>query len=232
MANEEQLFMQILHSYGPLGVFIVSALGNAIPYSTIPYLLFIVIYAGSLDNVLDQVYISVLGGFGAAIGKIVVYYFGKGLRLVMTKEQKHNMEVFIGLFKRSTFLAVFLFAALPLPDDILYIPLGATGYSLLRFFIALLLGKIIITGTAVFFGSTYSWLLEDAADTPWYITYPSLIVVTLILTYMVAKMDWVRIAKGFKEGGLVKGTIILLKETYKAVVSLITIPYRAVRKSR
>ncbi len=232
MADEEQIFLQILRSYGPLGVFIVSALGNAIPYSTIPYLLFIVVYAGSLDNVLDQAYISFLGGLGAAVGKIVVYYFGRGLRLVMTEQQKNNMEVFVGLFKRSTFLAVFLFAALPLPDDILYIPLGATGYSLIRFFTALLLGKIIITGAAVFFGSTYSWLLEDAADTPWYITYPSLLAITLILTYIVAKIDWVKIAKGYKEKGVVRGTFILLIETYRAIISLLTIPYRLVRNRR
>ncbi len=226
----EKYFENLLQSYGPMGVFIISALGNAIPYSTIPYLLLIVVYAGTLDDLTSQVIVAVAGGFGAAFGKIIVYYFGRGLRLILTEEQKRNLEVFVDLFKKSTFLAVFIFAALPLPDDILYIPLGASGYSVIRYFIALVLGKIVITGTAVFFGSTFSWILESSTEAPWYITYPSLLAVTLILTYIVAKIDWVGVAREYKKKGVLMGTIALIKETYRALIALITWPLRRITR--
>ncbi len=221
MDSEEKFFMQLLQHYGPLGVFIVSALGNAIPYSTIPYLILIVIYAGAVKDPYHLLIITLMGGLGAAVGKIIVYYFGRGIRILLTEEQKKNLEVFTELFKRSTFLAVFLFAALPLPDDILYIPLGAMGYSLTRYFIALLLGKIIITGLAVFFGSSLSFLLTETSKLPIYIAIPILLVVTLLLTYIVAKINWVYIADTYKTEGIIRGTIALLYETGKALITLV-----------
>ncbi len=221
MDSEETFFMQLLQHYGPLGVFIVSALGNAIPYSTIPYLILIIIYAGAVKDPYHLLVITLMGGLGAAVGKVIVYYFGRGIRILLTEEQKKNLEVFTELFKRSTFLAVFLFAALPLPDDILYIPLGAMGYSLTRYFIALLLGKIIITGLAVFFGSSLSFLLAETSKLPIYIVIPVLLVVTLLLTYIVAKINWVYVADTYKTQGIIKGTIALIYETGKAFATLI-----------
>lgn len=231
MNNEESFFMQLLQHYGPLGVFIVSALGNAIPYSTIPYLILIIVYAGAIKDPYHHLIITLMGGLGAAVGKVIVYYFGRGIRVLLTEEQKKNLEVFTELFKRSTFLAVFLFAALPLPDDILYIPLGAMGYSLTRYFIALLLGKIIITGLAVFFGSSLSFILTETSKLPMYIVIPVLLVVTLLLTYIVAKVNWVYIADTYKKQGIIKGTTVLLYETWKALIALIKRIINLIQKS-
>jgi membrane protein DedA with SNARE-associated domain len=41
--------------------------------------------------------------------------------------------------------AIFIMAATPLPDDILYIPLGLMRYELPKFFTFCLLGKIVLT---------------------------------------------------------------------------------------
>ncbi len=228
--NEEHWFNELLRIYGPLGVFIVSLLGNAIPYSTIPYLVLIVVYAGTLNNFWEQLVVTIAGGLGAALGKVIVYYFGYGLRLVLTEEQRRNLEIFVSLFKRSTFLAVFLFATLPLPDDILYIPLGASKYSITRYTIALVMGKIIITGAAVFFGSSLSWFLKSTTDLPWYITVIVLLYISLWLTYLVSKINWINIAKTYKEKGVINGTIKLLITSIRETVNFLLLPYNYLKK--
>jgi membrane protein DedA with SNARE-associated domain len=51
------------------------------------------------------------------------------------------MEFLTKLFKKYGPVAIFVFALTPLPDDLLFIPLGVMRYSLLRAFVPALLGK-------------------------------------------------------------------------------------------
>lgn len=229
MTDEVDMFSTLLKTYGPIGVFLVSFLGNALPYSTIPYLILVILYSSTLDSTWDQIIITVLGGLGAALGKIIVYYFGYGLRYVLTSEQRRNLETFASLFKRSTFLAVFLFAALPLPDDILYVPLGASRYSLTRYTIALVSGKIIITGAAVFFGSSFTWITNSVTDLPPYVSITILLYVTLWLTYLVSKIDWLHIARTYKRRGIIAGTLELLRISGKESLNFLLLPYRVLK---
>ncbi len=219
----------LISQYGIIGVFIVSLLGNAIPYSTIPYLIFIILYSGTIQDPLTNLLITIMGGLGAAIGKVIVYYFGVGIRRLIPENMKKNMEVFIRISRQSVFLAVFLFAALPLPDDILYVPLGAMRYDLTKFFIALLAGKIVITGTAVYFGYTVSWLIGNGGKAPWYIIVPALIILSLLLTYIVAKIDWAKAVKITEENGLWSGIRFVIEQTIKALMDLVLWPIRRIR---
>ncbi|ABN70662.1 conserved hypothetical protein [Staphylothermus marinus F1] len=220
----------LIYQYGVFGVFIVSLIGNAIPYSTIPYLVFIVLYSGSVHDPIIHAMITFAGGFGAALGKVVVYYFGWGIRHVLPENMKENLELFTRLFRKSTFIAVFIFAASPLPDDIIYIPLGATKYSLKKYFIALLAGKITITGLAVFFGSSIEWAIRATTNYPEYITLPILIVLTLYLTYVMAKIEWIKIARIASEKGLVKAIICIIIEVFRITFNMIIYPFKKIIK--
>jgi membrane protein DedA with SNARE-associated domain len=53
------------------------------------------------------------------------------------------MDFITKLFKKYGSVAIFIFALTPLPDDLLFIPLGVMRYSLLRAFIPALLGKFV-----------------------------------------------------------------------------------------
>jgi uncharacterized membrane protein YdjX (TVP38/TMEM64 family) len=53
------------------------------------------------------------------------------------------MDFITKLFKKFGSIAIFIFALTPLPDDLLFIPLGVMRYSLLRAFIPALLGKFV-----------------------------------------------------------------------------------------
>ncbi len=229
MTDLGNILWGIISQYGIFGVFIVSLLGNAIPYSTIPYLIFIILYSGTVQDPITNLFITLVGGLGAAVGKVIVYYFGVGIRRLIPDDMKKNMEVFIRISRQSVFLAVFLFAALPLPDDILYVPLGAMRYDLVKFFIALLTGKIVITGTAVYFGYTISWLIGNGGKAPWYIIVPALIIISLLLTYVVAKIDWARAVKITEEKGLWNGIRFVAEQTVKALTDLIVWPIRKIR---
>ncbi len=229
MADIGNILWGIISQYGVLGVFVVSLLGNAIPYSTIPYLIFIILYSVTVQDPITNLLITLAGGLGAAVGKVIVYYFGVGIRKLIPNNMKKNMEVFIRISRQSVFLAVFLFAALPLPDDILYIPLGAMRYDLLKFFIALLAGKIVITGTAVYFGYTVSWLIGNGGKAPWYIILPVLIIISLLLTYIVAKIDWARAVKITEEKGFTSGLKFVSEEIVKALKDLISWPAKKIK---
>ncbi len=229
MTDIGNILWGIISQYGVLGVFIVSLLGNAIPYSTIPYLIFIILYSGTVQDPIANLLITLAGGLGAAVGKVIVYYFGVGIRKLIPDDMKKNMEVFIRISRQSVFLAVFLFAVLPLPDDILYVPLGAMRYDLVKFFVALLAGKIVITGTAVYFGYTLSWLIGNGGKAPWYIIVPALIIISLLLTYIVAKIDWAKAVKITEEKGLWSGIKFVVEQTVRALTDLILWPVRKIR---
>ena len=103
------VFREFLESYGVLGVFIVSFLGNVIPYSTIPYLFFIVVYTAFIHDIGVKIAIIVSGGLGAALGKLVVYYIGRTARIILSEESRRNIELFTRLAGRGIFFAVYFF---------------------------------------------------------------------------------------------------------------------------
>ncbi len=225
MGSWEQL-LWFINQFGLLGVFIVSFLGNTIPYSTIPYLVFIVIYAGVLHDPYMHLLITLSGGLGAALGKVIVYFFGYGVRTVLPENIRRNIDLFAKLFKKSTFIAVLVFAASPLPDDIIYVPLGAMKYDLKKYFTALLTGKIIITGMAVFFGSSFTGLLREAAKIPDYISIPALLLITFYLLYLVAEIDWMKAAEIASKEGLFSMAKYII---YIALLKTIEIPVKIYR---
>jgi len=51
----------------------------------------------------------------------------------------------VKLFDRHGPIIIFLFALTPLPDDLLFIPLGVMRYPFLKAFIPALLGKTLMT---------------------------------------------------------------------------------------
>jgi len=86
---------ELIYVYGPLGVFLVSFLGNVIPYSTIPYLIFVVQYGVAIGNPLIRIGIAVLGGLGAALGKVIVLLIGFATRKVIPEKTKKSMKLFM-----------------------------------------------------------------------------------------------------------------------------------------
>ncbi len=204
----EQTMSWLIESYGILGIFIVSLVGNSIPYSTIPYLILIALYSATLP-LEKQIMVILAGGLGAAIGKVIVLMLGKAARTVLSEEAKENLEVFLRLSRRSMLFAIFIFAALPLPDDILYMPLGVSGYSTTRFFLSVLAGKIVITWLTVGFSDI---IVAPFISFPLWIQVVVLLIITVILTYIIIKIRWIRIVKSYQDGGILSSIGTFLEE--------------------
>jgi len=203
----------LIEYYGVLGVFLVSFISNCIPYSTVPYLFFVMIYAGTVKSVATLLLITIAGGLGAALGKLVVYYMARGARRVLPDNVREHMELFAQYAGRNLFYAVLVFAVLPLPDDILYVPLGLSRYSVAKFFTALAIGKIFITGLTVFLGAAIGYQLETSSSPVFSI--PILVLITVILTYLVIKIDWIDITRKAREKGRLYALAYLIYQALK-----------------
>ena len=131
--------------YSYFGIFVISLLGATSIFVPIPYTIVIFILGGLQDTlgnwVFEPLWIAVAAGAGAAVGEFSGYIIGFGGRRVIGEKYKKKMDFLMKLFKRFGPIAIFVFALTPLPDDLLFIPLGVIRYSLLRAFIPALLGK-------------------------------------------------------------------------------------------
>jgi membrane protein DedA with SNARE-associated domain len=130
--------------YGYVGIFLISLLGATAIFVPIPYTIVIFILGGLQSGgnwVFEPLWIAVAAGAGAAIGEFSGYLIGFGGRKVVSGKYKKRMEFLTKLFKKYGPVAIFVFALTPLPDDLLFIPLGVMRYSLLRAFVPALLGK-------------------------------------------------------------------------------------------
>jgi len=131
--------------YGYLGIFLISLLGATAIFVPIPYTVVIFILGGLQDNlgnwVFEPLWIAVAAGIGSAIGEFSGYLLGVGGRKVIGDRYKKKIDFITKLFKKYGPIAIFIFALTPLPDDLLFIPLGVMRYSLLRAFVPAILGK-------------------------------------------------------------------------------------------
>ena len=224
-----QELAQRLSSVNPfLASFVISFVSNSIPFMTVPYLALIAGYGALLNDDVERLLVGVGGGLGAALGKMVVFYFGREFHRVLSEETKENLEFFAKAFQHGVFIAIFLFAALPLPDDVLYIPLGVAGYNPVLFFIAVALGKTFLTLGAVYFGDVLgqaaAWLqtvlgLSGAGEEPNpFVTAVLLLVASLAVTAMIIRMDWRRIVEVYNEYGPLAGFYEMILQAFAALM--------------
>ncbi|MCD6340696.1 MAG: VTT domain-containing protein [Desulfurococcales archaeon] len=200
----------------PLGVFTISVLSNAIPFVSIPYLGIVAGYAAIYQGVIDKAVLVLCSATGATFGKSIVYFIGRAFSVKLSEVSKKNVELFKKVARKSLFLAILIFAATPLPDDILYIPLGVMRYSLIPYFVAILIGKSALTATVVIYASWLAGLMRVN-----YSFIPILVAVTIVLTYIILKVDWARVVEAAYERGIVEGVKALFGEIGKIMAKLI-----------
>ncbi len=186
----------VLHTYGYLGIFIASFLGSLILFIPVPYVLLIV--AASADRAFDPTLIGLASALGAAFAKIIIFQASfTGSRLMGSNTEK-RLKPFMKLVSRYGGAAAFLAAATPIPDDLVYIPLGLAKYNLSRFIAATVAGKLvlamIITWGARLSYDSISFLVEGGADpTGVVLTVSALIAAVAITIFAMLKLDWAKV---------------------------------------
>jgi membrane protein DedA with SNARE-associated domain len=109
------------------------------------------------------------------------------------------MKPFERFVKRYGGAAAFIAAATPIPDDLVYIPLGIAKYNPKRFFLATLSGKILLSYIIVlsshFVGlSLLEPILEEIEDpTPIYIGMIVFATALTVIVVLLLRLDWSKV---------------------------------------
>lgn len=182
---------------GYLGLSLVSFFGSLIPFVPIPS--FVLLATMAVGDQFDIHLLAVLSAVTATVAKLIIFYASYGGGRIITEKTRKRMKPFERLVKRYGGGAAFIAAATPIPDDLVYIPLGITKYNPKRFFIATLAGKIVLSYIIVLIShylglSFLDPIITDIEDPD--IIYIGIAVFAAILTISVIlllRLDWVRI---------------------------------------
>lgn len=197
-------------------VFVVSLIGNSVPYVSVPYYIFLIIYSGIVRDPLELVAIATVSGLGSTLGKLVIYMIGRGVSKIVSERDRENIELFGRLIGRWGFIFLVVAASTPIPDDVVLIPIAFAGYSVAQYFLAVLIGKVIISLIIVFFGRGLVGFAESVG-VPQYIQIPVLLAVSVILMIIIMRINWGRVVKEYEAGGI-QGA---LNEIYRSVVAMV-----------
>jgi membrane protein DedA with SNARE-associated domain len=129
-------------------------------------------------------------GLGATIGEFSAYLIGRGGRRVIDDRYGDKLETAKKLVQNYGMTVIFLFAILPLPDDLILIPLGMLRYNLKRAIVAMFLGKLVMC-TAVAYAGRYSYsIIKDVfASSGWFGGIASTVLLVVVI-YALLKIDW------------------------------------------
>ena len=177
--------------FGYFGVFLVSFVGAVSILFPIPSTLFI-FWLGLMG--FDPLMLMVAGGSGAALGELSGYLLGYYGRRILSQERQQKMSYLVKMFGRYGPIAIFIFALTPLPDDLLFIPLGILRYSVVKAFIPALIGKLLMSYLLAYFGRTGGEfiLLLFGEGNAWVgmVITAILLVIVIILLY---RIDWEKV---------------------------------------
>jgi len=187
---------QILLQYGYFGVFIISFIGTASIIVPVPYTL--IIFGLSLTGQWDPILLTIAGGTGSAIGELSGYLLGYFGRRIVSEERQKKMTYLVKLFDRYGPLAIFLFALTPLPDDVLFIPLGILRYKFYKAFIPALIGKMLMIVILVNSGKIASnIILQIFGEGGNLIGMIITIILLVIVVIALYRVDWEKVFKKY-----------------------------------
>lgn len=179
-------------------VFLVCLIGNLSPIP-FPYMIIVWLVAneyGRLEPFLAFI-LGLIASFGCLLGEIGTYWIGRIIQPLLSESKQKNLGNLLRIFEHQPWfipIAIYLFGATPVSDDILLIPLGLIKYSPKKTVFFCWLGKLTLMEAFAFlpdlFGmtsSTYSF----------YSTIIPLFLIALV-SYLVLRIDWVSLLMNSK----------------------------------
>jgi len=182
---------------GYLGLAIVSFFGSLIPFVPIPS--FVLVATMAVGEQFDIHVLVIVAALTATAAKQIIFYISYGGRKIISEKTKKRMKPFQKLVKRYGGSAAFFAAATPIPDDLVYIPLGLAKYNPKRFFVATLLGKFVLYYVIVLIShymglSLLEPVLREINDPlPVYIGIIALGAAMTIVVILLLRLNWEKI---------------------------------------
>ena len=182
---------------GYLGLTIVSFFGSLIPFVPIPS--FVLVATMAVGEQFDIHVLVVIAALTSTVAKQIIFYVSYGGRKIISEKTKKRMMPFQKLVKRYGGSAAFVAAATPIPDDLVYIPLGLAKYNPKRFFVATLLGKFVLYYVIVLIShymglSLLEPVLREINDPlPVYIGIIALGIAMTVVVILLLRLNWEKI---------------------------------------
>jgi membrane protein DedA with SNARE-associated domain len=184
-----QWMQDLALQFGYFGVFAISFIGSVSVIFPIPYTVAI-FFVGSF---LDPFLVAISGGLGSALGEFSGYGLGYCGRKIVNEKTQKKMDYMVKFFDRHGPLAIFLFALTPLPDDLLFIPLGVMHYPFWRAFIPALLGKMLMTYALAYSGQqSIDFIMTLFGESGWIGAIITTVLLIVVIFAMI-KLDWEKI---------------------------------------
>ena len=140
-------------TYGYLGIFVVSLVGNATVVFPVPSL--VTVFAGGAA--LNPLLVGLVAGVAEPLGELTGYLAGYGGSAIIENQKMYDRLV--NWMERHGYLTVFILSAIPNPVfDLAGIAAGALRFPVWKFLLAAWMGKTIKT-TLIAFAGAQSWEL-------------------------------------------------------------------------
>ncbi len=150
----------------------------------------------------EIVSLALAGGLGSALGEFTGYAVGYGTKKIADEGNSdllNNIDGFGKLIlenEKRTPLYIFLFALTPLPDDILFLPLGVIKYPFWKCIIPGWLGKTFTTlfycSWPIFVALGFTAQGIESTGKSSIITEAILLLVTITIMFFIMAFDWAK----------------------------------------
>ena len=136
---------EIISEYSYLGIFFLLVAVNAAPLLMPPtWIILSSFYA--IDPLLDPLILSLIGATGATIGRFFLKSVSGKFRKFVGTEQKSNLDAignFLNLKRFGYVITSFVFAATPLPSNMLFVTYGLLRAKSFGLYVGFWMGRIV-----------------------------------------------------------------------------------------
>ena len=190
-------------------LFVLFSLSNSIllRYSNLGLEVFQILQTGTFWG--EILGIALMGGLGSALGELTGYVVGYGTKKIAEERNSDLLNNVDGFGKiileneKLTPLYIFIFALTPLPDDILFLPLGMMKYPFWKSIVPGWLGKNFTTlfyccwPIFVALGFTSQGIESNSISS--IITEAILLLVTITVMFFIMSFDWTKFLEKRKQ---------------------------------
>lgn len=178
----------LVTTYGYSGAFIISLFGNFTIFFPVPFVLTIYAFGAKLNPLL----LGIVCGFGSTIGEFSAYLIGRGGRRVIDDKYGKQLENAKKLIQKFGVFIIFLFAILPLPDDVILIPLGMMKYDLKKAMAAMFTGKTIMCIGIAYAGKYSYTIVRDLFDSSGILGGFLSVLLLIFVIILLLTIDWTK----------------------------------------
>jgi membrane protein DedA with SNARE-associated domain len=183
---------------GYIGIILISFVSSLIPFIPIPY--FPVLITASFNTNFNPHIISIISALGIVGAKTIIFFISYYGRKILSDKTKKRMRPLQNLVSRYGWFGAFIAALTPIPDDLIYIPLGLAKYSPWKFATATFAGKFLMNESivwgSIFLGRPFveDILSSDTTDqTSLIIAAIVSTIVLAVVVYFSLRIDWAKV---------------------------------------